>query len=363
MSMTSRCIQMAVLCAGLLASCAAPGPAEAPVPRVQRTVITMGTALTVTALGAPAEAAVERAIQRIHAADRRWSSWRDDSLLSRVHASAPDTPVLVDAEFRLGWQLARAWSERTDGAFDPGIGALLASWGIGKGGLAKAPERTDLARARSAANSRCFHIEGDTITRTHSDARIAEGGFVKGLALDAAIAAIVREFPGLERITLDFGGQLAWWERTGPGNSSTSTDRTLVAHPRHRSRAVASIAHGAEGSLATSGNSQRGISIDGRQHSHILDPRTGKPARDWGSVTVLVTRPTSGGGSACAADCLSTALFVLGPDAGHALANRLPGVEALFLEYTNQGLRWHLTDGMPARLRRLADPSDQTGSR
>ena len=64
-------------------------------------------------------------------------------------------------------------------------------------------------------------------------------------------------------------------------------------------------------------------------------------------MTVLCT----GADAACAADCLSTALYVLGPIAGLELANRLPDVEALFLEPTPSGLRRHATAGIRARLR------------
>lgn len=353
MPSTPRTYPPACLLAWLTA-CAMPGSRSPEAALVQRTVITMGTSLTVTAAGPAAEPAIERAIQAVHEADRRWSSWRTDSLLTRIHTSAPGTKIVIDEAFRAGWQLARSWSERTGGTFDPAIGSLLSCWGVRHGGNPTPPSQADLSRARSAAGTRCFRIGNGTITRCHADAKIAEGGFVKGLALDTAIAEAVGAFPGLQQLTLDFGGQLAWWYRPDPHGSTGQAVRSLVAHPVERTRAIASIAHGPLGSLATSGNSERRIQIDGRRHSHILDPRSGAPAPDWGSVTVLVSGPDS----ACAADCLSTALFVLGPSAGLTLAKQLPRVEALFLEKTGAGLRWHMTDGMQTRLRRL-EPSQQ----
>ena len=330
------------------AGCATP-VAELQVPlSAQRTVFTMGTSLCVAARGPRAEHAIERAIQVIHKSDQRWSSWRSDSLISRIHASAPGAKVSVDDEFRAGWTLARSWSKQTGGAFNPALGSLLSLWGIQKDGPHTSPSQTDLNRARQAAHLQCFQIDGDQITRSHTDAQIAEGGFVKGLALDRAIQVIRDEFPQLELLSFDFGGQLAWWHHPDHSNPSGTS---LVANPLDRSQTVASIAHGPEGSLATSGNSERGKVIDGQLRSHIRDPRTGKPVRDWGSVTVLIS--DAEGGAACAADCLSTALFVLGPSAGRVLANQLPGVEALFLEKTQDGLRWHTTDGMQSRLRRI----------
>ena len=249
-----------------LTACAMSVPPSTDAALIQRTVISMGTSLTVSAGGPGAGPAVELVVQAVHDADQRWSSWRTDSLLTRIHASDPGTEVPIDGAFRSGWQLARRWSKRTGGSFDPAIGSLLSCWGIHHHGKATPPSQADLSRARSAAGTRCFRIGNGMITRCHADAKIAEGGFVKGLALDTAIAAAVDAFPGLQQVTLDFGGQLAWWYRPDPHGSTGQAVRSLVAHPVERSRAIASIAHGPLGSLATSGNSERGIRIDGRVH-------------------------------------------------------------------------------------------------
>ena len=72
----------------------------------------------------------------------------------------------------------------------------------------------------------------------------------------------------------------------------------------------------ADTSVSTSGNSERGRRVGGRRIGHLLDPRSGRPARDFGSVTVIAP-------SALAADILSTAFFVLGPEEGLALSARL----------------------------------------
>ena len=98
-----------------------------------------------------------------------------------------------------------------------------------------------------------------------------------------------------------------------PGARRGST----LADPRDRQRAVARIEI-PSGSVATSGNSERGVVVDGRRIGHLLDPRTGRPAPDFGSLTVWA--PT-----ALEADCLATGLYVLGPEAALAWAERHPG--------------------------------------
>jgi thiamine biosynthesis lipoprotein len=195
------------------------------------------------------------------------------------------------------------------------------------------------------------------VTRRAAAARIAEGGFAKGLALDAALGA-VRVIDGLDAVVLDLGGQLAWWTAA---TAAPAMGRVGVAAPRRRDHAVGWIDLPAAGSLATSGNSERSITVAGAPSSHILDPRNGHPVVDWGSVTVLVTAPQDD--AAMAADCLSTALYVLGPNAGLACASGLPGVQALFLEHTADGLRWHLTPGMRRVVRLAPDHSSSAACR
>ncbi len=99
------------------------------------------------------------------------------------------------------------------------------------------------------------------------------------------------------------------------------------------------------GSMAvcTSGDYARGIEIDGQRLSHIIDPRTGRPAKEAASVTVIA--PT-----ALEADIWATALSVLGPAGLHKLPAQ---VEALVIVRTEQGPRHMATPGM---MEYLPDP-------
>ena len=114
---------------------------------------------------------------------------------------------------------------------------------------------------------------------------------------------------------VNLGGQ---WLLHGPGQFEIQ-----VADPDARHAAVASLRVSA-GSVATSGNSERGILVDGQRYGHVLDPRSGEPAADFGSVTVVHPDPF-------AADCLATAFLVLGPEAALAWAKRDPLVEVLIV--------------------------------
>ncbi|MFQ5749404.1 MAG: FAD:protein FMN transferase, partial [Planctomycetota bacterium] len=101
------------------------------------------------------------------------------------------------------------------------------------------------------------------------------------------------------------------------------------------------------GSLATSGNSEHGIEVGGRRFGHLLDPRTGRPAPDFGSVTVWAP-------DALTADCLSTGLFVMGPRPALAWAHAHAGIEIVVLETTPDGdLRATATSGWKGRIEPL----------
>ena len=155
-------------------------------------------------------------------------------------------------------------------AADAQDAAAGAGFGTRKGGLFA------VGNADAGATDAAQLIELDREHRRVGQpggARIEEGGFGKGAGLDAALAAARAMAPGAH-IELDFGGQLAWTGRRAPVE-------VAVADPRDRSRAVLALTlDAAAGSLSTSGNSEHPTVVDGVRIGHLLDPRTGRPARD-----------------------------------------------------------------------------------
>ncbi len=168
--------------------------------------------------------------------------------------------------------------------------------------------------------------------------RIEEGGFGKGAGLRDALAAARSH--GAACAILDFGGQVA----VGGACSDTTI---AISNPDDRHLELASLTL-ETGSAATSGLNQRFFTVNGVRHGHILDPRSGRPVDDWGAVTVIAADPLD-------ADCVSTALYVMGPDSGVTWAANHPEIEAIFAENTAGGLRLRATAGLRDR---LSTPSD-----
>lgn len=295
----------------LLAACASAGP-------VERRLSLMGTSLDISveaADRATALAASERAVAALEAAEARLSTWRDDTELSRLNRAPAGEPVTLSPELSADLAAARRCWEETGGAFDPGVGPLVRAWGLREGG--RRPSGDELRAAVAAGGVEGLRLDGRIAVRERPGLVLEEGGFGKGAGLAGALAALAGT-PGVERATLDLGGQVAVFSREA-GRPWTIP----LADPRQRDRAVLSLTID-RGSVSTSGNSERGIVVEGRRLGHILDPRAGRPAPDFGSLTVWADDPL-------AADCLSTGLYVMGPEGALAWAASHPGTEVVAL--------------------------------
>jgi FAD:protein FMN transferase len=319
-----------------------------------RRVLVMGTSLDV-AVRLPererALAATEQAIAEVSRVEELLTTWREGGPLWRVNAAPAGEEFRLDPE--LGPVLAAVfeWSARTGRAFDPTVLPLVRAWDIR--GQGRIPSAVELAAARASTGTDHFRLDRSrsTIVRLEPGAGIDEGAWGKGYALDRA-AERLRE-AGAENALLDLGGQVLALGVEAEGRPWTVT----IAHPRERQRPVVRLSVPSGHSLSTSGDSERGLRVGRRAIGHLLDPRTGAPAPDFGSVSVLSP-------SAFLADILSTAYFVLGPDGGLELsaALRHQGVvnEVLFLVDRGGRLEARVSPGFDAFVL-SADPDAVVG--
>ena len=319
----------------LLAACASTPARTA---TVERRVMSMGTSLDLAVEAADrgaALAASEKAVEALERAEARLSTWREDTELARLNRAPAGEPQRLSPALARDLAAAKRCWEETAGAFDPGVGALVRAWGLRTGG--RRPDEAERRAAMAAGDFSSLRLEdGGIAVRGRGDLVLEEGGWGKGAGLGDALATL-RE-AGVSRASLDFGGQVAV---LGAGW------RIPVADPRRRERQVAVLSIDG-GSVSTSGNSERGIVVDGVRLGHILDPRTGEPAPDFGSLTVWTDDPLR-------ADCLSTGLYVLGPEWALAWADAHPGVEVLVLRTDGDRLRALASPGLRGRLKPL-DP-------
>lgn len=276
---------------------------SATAPALTREVLAMGTFLKIALAGGAApqlQAASEAALREVDRIEAAISTWRPDSVFSRLNA-AGGAPMALAPEWAALLTQAQGLSARTGGAFDPVLGALVAAWGLREGG--RRPSPSELRAARRASGGALLEIREGVVRLAHPAAGLEEGAFGKGYALDRALAVL--RSAGVEHGVLDFGGQVQAFGEPA---------RVSLADPVHRDRARLAVVL-RDASLSSSGTSERG--------RHILDPRSGRPCAAWGSVGVVA--PTG-----LEADGLSTALYVLGPREGLRWA-AAHGVAACFL--------------------------------
>jgi|GEM_PF-323249 len=266
-----------------------------------RTQVLMGTTLSVL-VDLDDEAAAQAASSAVFAEVRRLEailSERDPaSELNRWAEAAGAGEAPLSKELDEVLVAALRLHEQSSGAHDAGAAPLVRAWRAAEA-AGREPTEAELHVAREACGLR--HVlrspRGGAARLARADARLDFGGLAKGHALDRAAARL--RAMGVERALLDFGGQIlaldaprgrAGWKVEGCESLGLRT--TLV---------VANL------SLAVSADDERGLVIDGRRRSHILDPRSGLPV--VGRRATLVAAK-----SALEADGWSTALHVLGPD-------------------------------------------------
>lgn len=288
---------------------------------------TMGTTWKVTVVGnlsADEQRAVEDAVAReLDEVDRQMSTWRPDSEISRFNAHASTEPFPASRGLLEVVARAAEISAASDGAFDITVPPLLAAWGFGPGGRGPdfvPPDDAQVEALRTRIGWRTVQVDASagTLRKTRPDAAIELSAIAPGWAADRIAAALTAL--GHPRHLVDVGGELLATGLAPHGGPW----RLGIERPDAPGKTVEEVVLVQDRALATSGDYRNYYERDGVRLSHTLDPRTGRPvAHRLASVSVLHR-------SAVLADGWATALNVLGPDAGLALAEA-QGLPALFL--------------------------------
>lgn len=240
--------------------------------------------------------------------EQQFSTYRPNSELSRFNTARTTDWITVSPELARVATDCRALSVLTGGAFDATIFPLIDLWGFGpqrRSGPPPSAAEISAARARIGyrrLESRAFP---PALRKTSADLAADFSSMAKGFAADT-IAAQLSALGSTDHY-VQIGGDIA---TVGPRPWRVAIEQPAGSAP------LAHVFDLAGQSLSTSGDAHNSFTHAGRRYGHILDPRTGEPvASPLASVSVIA--PTCAQSSARA-----TALFVLGPDAGLALAVR-----------------------------------------
>lgn len=307
--------------------------ADPPVSAVEIRGATMGTTYTVR-LDVPSLDGTERERASVAVSavldevNRLMSTYDSTSELSRFNRAASVAPYPMSAATLDVLEIAIEVGRSSGGALDVTIAPLIEAWGFGAADAPPtAPDSATLARLLHQVGYEGLLLDrgGRTVTRTHPDLTIDLSAVAKGYAVDRVADTLAAL--GYDRVLVEVGGEL----RAGAAKADGSPWRVALEEPDVAGRVLHRVIEVVDEGVATSGDYRNVLELDGVLHTHLLDPRTGRPARHQGA-SVSVVHP-----SAALADAWATALAVLGVDEGLPVADR-EGLAALFI--TREGERF-----------------------
>jgi thiamine biosynthesis lipoprotein len=295
-----------------------------------------------TADEAAARAAMVDVFAEFDRLDALLSVWKPQSDVVRINAAAGRTAVAVSADTIAVVEAALEASRLTEGRFDATFGALAEVWKFDHDRENRIPTDAEIAARLPRVDYRAVHVDAHagTIALTRSGVRLHLGGIGKGYAVDCA-AALIRA-RGLRDFMIQAGGDLY-----AAGQPGARPWRLGINDPRGGAEVTFATVDLRDRTLSTSGDYERSFIQDGVRYHHLLDPSTGRPAR--GSRSVSIVAPT-----ALQADALSTGVFILGPEKGMALLERLPEVEGVIVTADNRVL---ISSGLQGGVQILRPPT------
>ena len=299
----------------------------------------LGTALDLTVVAGTrtdadaAEAAVLAEVARLTGI---LSAYDPAAEMARLNASPVGGPgVVVSPELIDVLKRYDAWAGRTDGAYTGHAGDLIAAWKRAEA-TNQVPDAAALLAAAQRSAAPAWAIDAAThAVRRIADQQINVDSLGKGYVIDRAVAAATRSPNGLTGLLLNVGGDLRTW------GSPSADPRGLwpvgvqdPAHPELNAKPLATIYVPGGRSVSTSGAYQRFYTVAGHRYSHILDARTGQPAKGLAATVVAADSAT--------ANAVATACCTLKFADAMALIRSVPGAEGMVVTADGVPLR---TDG------------------
>lgn len=276
-----------LLCAGCASEC-------------KKTVFAMDTVMDLQLYGKDADAAVAQIERMLLELEQRWSAHSGNSLLGQLNRG--EQAELTRQEQSLLDKVEQL-SERTGGAFDPHMRLVSQLWGF-TNGAEHIPTEAELQ---------------ETLAQPQWDL----GGALKGFAGQQA-AELLEQLEVTHGI-LNLGGNVQTY-----GEKPDGTPWSIGLQDPDGGDPVGIVSVVGTASVVTSGDYQRYFEKDGVRYHHILDPRTGSPARSGLSCVTVICR------DGLTADVFSTALFVMGLEKATEFWRASDDFEAVFITETGE---------------------------
>ncbi len=290
--------------------------------------LVMGTFVRIVAVADDSETArqcIAAGMAQIRRVDELMSDYESDSDIGRANAEAAEKAVEVSESTYEVLQRSVEFSRLSGGAFDVTVGPLVDLFRTTKKEhVAPTQEQIALAKAKVGFEKLTLDDTNRTVRFAVEGMRLDLGGIAKGYAIDKAIEAAQRG--GATGALVDIGGDIRCF-----GTPPKGKDHWIIG-VQDPNATVEGLGGGGlvlklkvnDVAVATSGDYQQFVLIEGKRYSHIIDRKTGTNAEGLSSVTIIADNATD-------ADALATAVTVMGAKEGLALIEKLPNTEAILI--------------------------------
>lgn len=248
------------------------------------------------------QALMSQGVQEVQRIEQKFSRYRADSVIGRINAAAGRHAVECDEETAALLNFAQRLHADTGGLFDITSGVLRQAWDFSSGRL---PGDAELQPLLALVGWDKVHWDGHGLYLPEKGMEIDLGGLGKEYAADRVAQWLGSQ--GLRHGFVNLGGDIRVWG----GRQDGRAWHVGVQHPRHADRILLSAGL-QQGGMATSGDYERFMEVDGQRYCHILDPGTGWPVQAWQSITVVA--PTC-----LLAGVMSTTFMLMQSDAPKAI--------------------------------------------
>jgi thiamine biosynthesis lipoprotein len=299
--------------------------------------IFMDTLVTITVVSGSednAENAIENAFQEIARLEKLTNFHSTDSEVTQINKSAGISRVKVSPDVLDVLNKALNVSENSGGAFDITIGPLISLYDFRK---KIRPAESSIEKNIPLVNYKELSIDGNKteVFLRKKGMLIDLGGIAKGYAADKAVEVLKKN--GIGSGIVAVAGDIKTFGHKPDG----SPWKIGIRHPRAKEGEddIMATIELSDMAISTSGDYERFFFLEGIRYHHILSPKTGHPARECRSVTVITKEGAS-------ADAFATGIFVLGPEEGMQVLKKM-GFEGIIVDregnlHTTPGIRGKL---------------------
>ncbi|MFL5744268.1 MAG: FAD:protein FMN transferase [Niastella sp.] len=263
------------------------------------------------------------AVNEIKRIEKLLTTFDENSQTNLINRMAGMEPVHVDREVFELIKRSLKISGVTDGAFDITYGSIdKRLWNFDRT-MTSLPDAETARRSVRLINYRNVLLDEQacTVLLKEKGMRIGFGGIGKGYAADMARNLLVKA--GVHSGIVNASGDLVAW-----GKQANNEPWTIgIAHPDN-ARSAFSWLNISDLAIATSGNYEKYVMIDGKKYSHTINPKTGMPVTGIKSVTIISPY-------AEIADAMATPVMVMGVKAGLDLINQIQHLGCILVDDNN----------------------------